>query len=165
MARIALGRFNFDFLVSILNPCYIGDLNEQWPQTGTTIDVVGTTNPGNSTGGVDPTWECFIDNISIGATNPFNFVENNWILCSAENLPDTSHVVTVNVKSHGHTFWFDYFRYTPSANVSAEGELVLVQNFDPDIHFDSSWQPLSPNANMTVTKGGSVAFNFTGETS
>lgn len=165
MARIVPGRFNFDFLVSSSQLLLGGVKRALRPQTGTRIDVVGTTDPGNSPGVIDPTWECFIDNVSIGATNPFNFVENNWILCSAENLADASHVVTVNVKSLGRPFWFDYFQYVPSANVSTERELVMVQNMDPDIHFDSSWQPLGPNANMTVTKGGSVTFNFTGETS
>ncbi|KIM39686.1 hypothetical protein M413DRAFT_447143 [Hebeloma cylindrosporum] len=134
----------------------------QFRFSGTAIDVFGTTDQGNSSGVIDPTWECFIDNTSIGATNPYNFAENNWLLCSAENLADTSHVITVNVKSRGRTFWFDYFQYLPSPNISTEGEFVLVQNLDPDIHFDSSWQPLGPNANMTVTKGGSVTFKFMG---
>jgi len=71
--------------------------------------------------------------------------------------------VTVNVKSRGRTFWFDYFQYVPSPNISTEGELVLVQNLDPDVHFDSTWEPLGTTANMTVARGGTVTINFTGE--
>jgi hypothetical protein len=138
-----------------------------WPPTGTRIDAFGTTNLKNTSGIIDPTWECFIDNVSIGATNPFNFVENNWVLCSAENLTDTSHVMTVNAKSNGTTFWFDYFQYIPSVDISSstDGELVMIDNMDPDIHFDSSWQSLGNIANMTSTKGANVTFSFIGEIS
>lgn len=118
------------------------------------------TSSGHS---ADPTWECFIDDISIGRTDPFQFAENNWLFCSSGILADTSHLLTVNAKSKGSTFWFDYLRFTPSANDSLGDALIYIDNTDPAIRYDSDWQPLGDIANMTSSTGSTVAFDFLGE--
>ena len=118
------------------------------------------TSSGHS---ADPTWECFIDDISIGRTDPFQFAENNWLFCSSGILADTSHLLTVNAKSKGSTFWFDYLRFTPSANGSLSDALIYIDNTDPAIRYDSDWQPLGDIANMTSSTGSTVVFNFLGE--
>lgn len=118
------------------------------------------TSSGHS---ADPTWECFIDNVSIGRTDPFQFAENNWLFCSSEILADTSHLLTVNANSRGHTFWFDYIRYTPSANAFLGDALVYIDSTDPAIRYDSDWRPLGNVANMTSSTGSTVAFDFLGE--
>ncbi|KAF9479548.1 hypothetical protein BDN70DRAFT_806815 [Pholiota conissans] len=134
----------------------------QFQFSGTQVAVFGTTDQTNATGHIDPTWECFVDSVSIGSMNPFQFVENNWNLCSADGLPDKSHVLTINANSHGRTFWFDYLRYVPSANVPLENALVLVDHTDRDLQYDSNWGPLGTIANMTSVNGAQVSLSFTG---
>lgn len=109
----------------------------------------------------DPSWECFIDEINIHRTKPFNFTENNWLLCSYEGLTDGPHNLTVSVTSNGHTFWFDYLQYTPSANVPLEDAVILVDYKDPAIRYYSVWVENNVSM-MTTTPGSGAVFNFIG---
>ncbi|KAF8228663.1 hypothetical protein L208DRAFT_1486098 [Tricholoma matsutake] len=94
--------------------------------TASSVEVWGTNYPQTTAnGGVDPTWECFVDNL----------------LCEKQQLDDGPHVITVNVISGGHTFWFDYIRYTPSA---------------------TGVRPLGATATFTTNFGAKMRFNFTG---
>lgn len=127
--------------------------------------MYGTIDQRNSSGEIDPTWECFVDDVSIGSMNPFQFVENNWVLCSVDGLPDKSHVLTVNASSHGQTFWFDYLRYVPSANVPLDNALVFVDHKDSELQYDSNWQALGSIGNMTDIRGSKVSLSFKGKTS
>ncbi|KAF5372356.1 hypothetical protein D9615_009233 [Tricholomella constricta] len=131
---------------------------------GTSIRVVGTTKLSriNETHW-DPSWECFVDQISIGATKPFAFPENNWNLCQQSVLNDGQHEITVKVTSAGTTFWLDYLVFTPSPEVSYDEAVLLVENSDTGILYDSSWGALGGTANMTTKKGSQVKFDFTGK--
>ena len=116
----------------------------------------------NTANGVDPSWECFVDNVSIGATAYFQYPENNWLFCSKGQLNDGPHVIHVNAVSNGHTFWFDYIRYTPSASVSTQNAIVSVDHLDPAVVYGSGWAPLGTTASFTSTLGADVTFQFTG---
>jgi len=133
---------------------------------GSSVKVFGSTNRvKNPTTGFDPSWECFVDKISIGATQPFEFAENNWLLCEQEQLVDGPHVVTVNVTQDtaaGRTFWFDNINYTPSLSVPKDGAYILIDNFDPDLFYGDGWGPLGGFANLTTTTSAELRFNFTG---
>ncbi|KAF9458804.1 hypothetical protein BDZ94DRAFT_1123479, partial [Collybia nuda] len=130
---------------------------------GTSVQVWGTTKLAKAADGTfDPSWECLVDKISIGATKPFEFPENNWLLCEQNGLIDGSHEIVVNVNTINHTFWFDKIQYTPSPSTSLETAVVLVDNHDPGISFDSSWRALGGTANMTQVKGSTASFLFTG---
>ena len=112
--------------------------------------------------GVDPTWECFVDNVSIGATTYFQYPENNWLFCQKGQLSDGPHVVKVNVVSNGHTFWFDYIRYAPSASVSTQNSVVVVDHLDPAIVYGTGWGALGTTATFTNNLGSDMSFKFTG---
>ncbi|KAF5372359.1 hypothetical protein D9615_009234 [Tricholomella constricta] len=131
---------------------------------GTSIRVFGTTKLSriNETHW-DPSWECFVDQISIGATKPFAYPENNWILCQKSALNDGQHEITVKVTSAGTTFWLDYLVFTPSPQVSYDEAVLLVENDDTSVMYDSSWVALGANANMTTKKGSQVKFDFIGK--
>ncbi|RDB15053.1 hypothetical protein Hypma_005450 [Hypsizygus marmoreus] len=130
---------------------------------GTSVKLFGTTNlvDTNSTR-YDPKWECFVDKVSIGATEPFAYHENNWLLCETSNLPVGAHEFTLNISTGGTTFWVDYLHYTPSPSTSDTSTIVVVENNDSAIVYDSSWQSLAGLANATSTQGSQVTFNFTG---
>lgn len=139
---------------------------------GTSIKVLGTTaldripitnGTGNGTT-FDPKWECFIDNISIGSTPPFQFAENNWVLCEEPSLLDTRHVLSVNVTTMGNTFWLDQLQYTPSRNaVPPNGtQVVMVSHTDPGVKFGGGWTSLGDTANCTTKLNSKLKFNFTG---
>lgn len=127
------------------------------------MNVFGTTNINNSSGTIDPTWECFIDGVSIGSTSPFQYAENNWLLCTwNDNGPAGSHVLTVNAKSTGHNFWFDWLQYEPPQSASVQNAVVYLDHMDAAIKFDSSWQSLGGSANMTTKEGSTVTLDFIG---
>ena len=130
--------------------------------SGTSVDVWGTNFPVNTANGVDPSWECFVDNVSIGATAYFQYPENNWLFCSKGQLNDGPHVIKVNVASGGHTFWFDFLRYAPSASVSTQNAIVAVDHLDPAIVYGSGWGPLGTTATFTNNPGTDMTFGFTG---
>ncbi|KAG5638614.1 hypothetical protein H0H81_011504 [Sphagnurus paluster] len=131
---------------------------------GTSISVVGTTNLVQIDNGTrwDPSWECFVDQISIGATAPFPYAENNWYLCQQNTLNDGPHEITINVTTAGNTFWLDYLLFTPSPTLSYNENVLLVQNNDPAIIYDSNWGALGGGANMTTVNGAEAKFNFVG---
>lgn len=117
----------------------------------------------NTTTGWDPRWECFVDNVSIGATDPFPYDENNWPLCQATDLNDGLHELAVNITSTtGQPFWLDYIQYAPSSSVSEETAYVVVDSLDPAIGYGVGWTALGGSANMTSTQGSIFQFNFTG---
>jgi hypothetical protein len=132
---------------------------------GSSVRVIGATNRVNTSTGFDPSWECFVDKISIGATPPYQYPETNWLLCEQKQLVDGQHVVTVNVNQAtqaGRTFWVDDIIYTPSSNVTSDGGYTLVSNLDPAIAYGDGWLDLSNVANSTSQTGTEFVFNFTG---
>ncbi|KAF9038631.1 hypothetical protein BJ165DRAFT_1531691 [Panaeolus papilionaceus] len=130
---------------------------------GTSVDLYGTTDIRRRRGTPDPTCECFIDGVSIGAVDPFGFAENNWRLCGAPNLTDGAHTLTVNVRSRGQTFWVDYIAFTASSIVSTSNEVYQMQNINPGIQYDPSWQPFASGmTDLTSRKGATVSLTFLG---
>ncbi|KAF9478490.1 hypothetical protein BDN70DRAFT_836032 [Pholiota conissans] len=133
--------------------------------TGTQVKVWGSNNLRNDSGVLDPTWECFIDHISIGATTPFQFAENNWVFCEQDTLVDGSHVLTVNATvKKAQTFWFDQIQYAPSASVPLDNKTILIDSLDPQVlsAYGSGWGSLGGTANQTTTTNSLFTFNFTG---
>ncbi|KAH9480158.1 hypothetical protein JR316_0006755 [Psilocybe cubensis] len=131
--------------------------------TGTKVTVFGTNNLRNDSGVLDPTWECFIDNNSIGNTPAFQFPENNWIFCEADGLSDGPHILTVNASvKKGQTFWFDDIQYVPSSSVSLDNTEIVVNNQDSAIQYGNGWVSLGNNANATQNTNSIFTFNFVG---
>ena len=80
---------------------------------------------------LDPAWECFVDNISIGSTAPFTMPENNWLFCEEGTLSDGPHILTVNATVlKNQTFWFDDIRYIPSVRVPLNQAAIVVDHLD-----------------------------------
>ncbi|KAF9458806.1 hypothetical protein BDZ94DRAFT_1300969 [Collybia nuda] len=130
---------------------------------GTSIEIWGTTDLAKISAGVfDPSWECFVDKISVGATKSFEYAENNWNLCGQNNLPDGIHEIVINVNSAGQVFWVDRIVYAPSPSLSLNAAVILVENHDTGINLDSKWQALGDEAAMTQTMSSIATFIFTG---
>lgn len=119
-------------------------------------------------GVLDPSWECFVDGISIEPTTPFQFPENNWILCTNNSLVDGPHVLTVNATvTNSQIFWLDRIQYVPSLSVPLDGKSILVNNLDPQLlqyAYGPGWEaiPGDPERNMTEQTNSSFTFEFTG---
>ena len=112
---------------------------------------------------LDPTWECFVDNISIGASTPFPYAENNWGFCEQDTLVDGPHILTVNATVlKNQTFWIDNIQYVPSASVSLDQKDIVVDNLDPQLQYGQGWQALGGTANMTTVPGSIFLYNFIG---
>ena len=120
--------------------------------------------PGNSTF-YDPSWECFVDDRSIGSTQPIPYPENNWVLCDTSDLAvarDGDHILIVNVTTMGTTFWFDYLEFDVPSYVTYGDSVLSVSSVDPGIEYGAGWGPLGNTANYTTNFGAQAAFNFTG---
>ena len=134
-----------------------------WSFSGSQVIVLGTTITTNSSGIQDPTWECFIDNASIGWNTTAVVIENNWILCEDSYLLDGPHVLRVQViVSNQQTFWFDQIQYLPSFNVSLDQSIVRIDSTDEAVQYSSGWLPLTGNVNYTQTEGSSLTLDFSG---
>ncbi|KAF5344751.1 hypothetical protein D9756_011075 [Leucocoprinus leucothites] len=146
-------------------PPYLGTLHGistngsvSFPFNGTSIEVLGTNSVVNFDTNPDPNWECFIDGISIGRDNLFEWAESNWRFCGRHDFADGNHTlrIEVTVQSPNHTFWLDQIRYIPSPTLPLDNKTILIENTDPAVQFDTQWGSLAENANIT-TKQGSVA--------
>ena len=131
--------------------------------SGSKIVVLGTSITTNISGTQDPTWECFVDNISIGWNiSAGSGAENNWVLCQSD-LQDGPHVLTTNVTVlQEQIFWFDQIQYLPSSNVSLDNSTVRVDSSDPAIQYGSGWTELGGFVNLTQTAGSTVTYDFFG---
>ena len=126
--------------------------------------MLGTSAVTNSSGTVDPRWECFVDGNSIGSEPPFVTHQNNWPLCVAPTLPDGEHVVTLNVTSSGRSFYFDQIKYLPTHNAESQPSdvIVIVEQTDPSISYTGEWRNVNDSAMSTSQVGATVGVNFTG---
>ncbi|KAJ7059395.1 hypothetical protein C8F01DRAFT_1144346 [Mycena amicta] len=70
---------------------------------GTSVAVSGSIAVTKLADGTyDPSWECDVDGIKIGESNPtFAFAENNWSLCNQDVISPGAHMLTVTVHSKG----------------------------------------------------------------
>lgn len=112
---------------------------------------------------LDPTWDCFVDDISIGPTDPFPYAENNWVFCNHPNLVDGPHILTVNATvMKNQTFWFDNIQYSPSAGVPLDKAAIIVDSLDSQLQYGDGWGALGGSANMTTKAGSIFTFDFIG---
>jgi len=131
--------------------------------TGTAVRVYGSTQIRNNSGEIDPQWECFVDQVSIGSAKPFAYPENNWLFCSQGNLTDGLHAISVNATiSTGRTFWFDRIEYAPSTRLSLSNKAIRVDNSDPELQYGPGWSSFGGVANGTQRSGSIFTFNFYG---
>ena len=134
-----------------------------WSFSGAQVIVLGTSITTNISGSQDPTWECFIDNASIGWNTVLINPENNWVLCEDSHLPDGPHVLRVQVTvSNQQTFWFDQIQYLPFFDVSLDQSIVRIGSTDQAVQYSSGWQPMAGIANYTQTEGSSLTLDFSG---
>ncbi|KAF5316553.1 hypothetical protein D9619_006745 [Psilocybe cf. subviscida] len=128
--------------------------------------VLGTTNISkNSAGVIDPTWECLVDGNPIPLKNPFPFTENNWVLCSWDSsiVPFGQHTLTVNVKSAGRAFLFDYFTYIPSPNANVNNAGISLACTDSALQYGAGWKLYGDNLGRMAPAGGApVSLSFYG---
>ncbi|KAH6890044.1 hypothetical protein BKA70DRAFT_1328817 [Coprinopsis sp. MPI-PUGE-AT-0042] len=129
---------------------------------GSSVTLWGSNNPRNESGIIDPTWDCLIDNVDVGATDPFPFAENNWAFCDWKGTPG-EHTLTVRANSQGQTFWVDRVEYVPSptANV-AGGSVISVSHADNAIKLGEGWGALGGTANFTTSRGATAEVEFVG---
>ncbi|KAJ7853600.1 hypothetical protein B0H13DRAFT_1642854 [Mycena leptocephala] len=121
--------------------------------------IMVTTDANNVT---DPSWDCFVDEIKISNPQPtFKFPENNWVLCEQPQISSGSHVLTIQVQSKAHAFYFDYLVYTPPPGASFESAVLVYPNTDPSVSFGSGWSAFG-GENGTNSNGAQVAVNFHG---
>ncbi|KAF8912183.1 hypothetical protein CPB84DRAFT_1820846 [Gymnopilus junonius] len=131
--------------------------------TGSKVTIFGSNNRVNSSGTLDPTWNCFVDGVATGPTAYFQYPENNWVFCDQDSLSDGQHVITVNATvTSGHTFWFDSIQYVPSASNDLSPDAILVDNHDADLQFGSGWGSLGGSANMTTVSNSIFTYEWTG---
>lgn len=129
---------------------------------GTRARLFGTSDIKNRTGVIDPSWNCFADQKSVGAASPSPYLQNNWLLCDWVDLPDGRHVVTVNATGTEKNFWVDRIHYIPSPSVNLESATLMVDRRDPNISTGSGWEPLGNIGIMTRRTGASLTFKFEG---
>jgi len=162
MEQMIMPVFRSRLAVSICyNPSPISPLISP---AGTSVSVIGSNNLRNDSGVLDPTWECFVDHISIGKTTPFQFAENNWVFCEQAVLVDGPHLLTVNATvANKQTFWFDRIQYVPSAGMSLASKAILVDSGDKALQYGTGWGALGGTANSTSRTGSAFSFEFDGE--
>ncbi|KAJ7089063.1 hypothetical protein C8R44DRAFT_818741 [Mycena epipterygia] len=130
---------------------------------GTSIRVYGTIMVSTDSNNVtDPTWDCFVDEITISNPQPtFKFPENNWVLCDQPQIASGPHVLTIQVQSKGQAFYLDDLVYTPTADAGEGSSTLIYPNTDPAVSFGSGWTTFG-GENATQTRGAEVALNFQG---
>ena len=132
--------------------------------SGSQISVLGASITSNASGTEDPSWECFVDNISIGRhISAGTANQNNWVFCSSDpSLQNGPHVFSMNVTVlHQQTFWFDQIQYRSSSNVPLDNLTVRVDSTDSTVVYSSGWTE-SGFVNLTQNAGSTVTYEFIG---
>jgi hypothetical protein len=130
---------------------------------GSRVRVMGTNQIRNDSGVIDPQWSCYVDGIGIDGASPFQYTENNWRFCSAYDITDGPHTLTVNATvARNQTFWLDRFEYVPSTSVSLANRTIMLTSTDPAIQFGSGWNNYANIGNWTQRHGALFALDFYG---
>ena len=182
-ASMSLQAFLF---ISAVCPVYFTDLFSSPPTgtllfSGSAIVVYGTianSSITNASGTQDPTWECFIDNNSIGwILPPTDGTQNNYDLCDGgpAHFEDGPHSLTLKVNvSNQQTFWFDQIQYAPSASVSLNQSFLRIDSNDSAIQyspaggwsyqaiFSSGISLFGGNTSSTQITGAALTYQFFG---
>ncbi|KAF8802696.1 hypothetical protein BYT27DRAFT_7172525 [Phlegmacium glaucopus] len=138
------------------------DANLSFPFSGSSVVVFGTSITTNASTHF-PTWECFIDNKTIGSKDSCEPARNYCIFCQNDQLQDGPHVLSVRVKVvNEQTFWFDQIQYIPSSNVSLDQSLLRIDSSDPTIQYSAAWQSGPDIVNYTQIAGSSLTYEFSG---
>ena len=125
---------------------------------------MGTGNLTVTDAGDNQSWECFVDNVSIGSNPSTRFPENNWIFCEADSLPDSQHNITLRViVLNQNTFWFDKIVYSPSSSVNLDLSLIMVNSSDSSVTYGPGWQDMRDIGKMTLQQGANATVDFSGE--
>lgn len=112
-----------------------------------------------------PSWECFVDQVSINNTPPFSAAQNNWILCE-KALKAGPHTLSIKIApSTNDTFWFDHLRYTPLPNASFSEAVLYVPS--QEVNLTSNWEPRAgvpsvDDAQIAFQRGSTATFEFVG---
>ncbi|KAG6843031.1 hypothetical protein H0H87_008454 [Tephrocybe sp. NHM501043] len=133
---------------------------------GTSITVYGTNQTLPDFG-----WECLIDNVRVIDMPKPPQVDNNWKLCGATSMREDTHSIAINVlsASNSGTLWIDYFRYTPLANATFNGDVTIhVPSSDPGIKYSAGWSTFGAFASVELAHysqslNANVEFTFVGE--
>ncbi|KAF9037559.1 hypothetical protein BJ165DRAFT_1353349, partial [Panaeolus papilionaceus] len=155
-----LGNFGTPFQNTLHGINEDGSLSFQF--SGSAIMVFGTSRISGFGTTQDPSYECFIDNRSIGAKTPLQFAENNWLFCETSGLSGGSHTLTIQAKVASMTFWLDRIQYAPSSGSDFNQALAWVDDQDSSVSFDSNWEALRDIATMTQTNGAKATVTFNG---
>ncbi|KAF8151517.1 hypothetical protein B0H34DRAFT_132315 [Crassisporium funariophilum] len=131
--------------------------------SGSYVALQGTCDVEKVDGVLNPSWECFVDGVSIGYKEPHFFLEDRCTLCETEHLDDRPHVITVNTTVRNNKiFWFDDVSYIPSASVALDQALVYIESSDSSIQYGAGWRGVRDIAYMTSEAGSKLTFEFTG---
>ncbi|KAF8808509.1 hypothetical protein BYT27DRAFT_7334196 [Phlegmacium glaucopus] len=137
---------------------------------GTQVRVLDTLDIRNNSGVLDPTWQCFIDNVRIDVdmsalvANTSEDPDNQQVFCSDNLLLDGPHIITVNATVQNRTFWFDSIHYVPSASVPLDQEAIYVNSLDPQLQYGrGQWDYLFGQIpDSTSVTGATLNFSFIG---
>ena len=140
-------------------------LTRSFNGAGTRVRALGTNLIRNDSGVIDPQWECFVDNVSIGSSAPFRYPENNWLFCPETPVQDGHHTLTIQTAvARNQTFWFDRIEYRPSPSLSLENQTIRVPYSDATIQYGNGWGNFGDFAKGTQRNGAVMTFNFYGMT-
>ncbi|KAF8151509.1 hypothetical protein B0H34DRAFT_664724 [Crassisporium funariophilum] len=130
--------------------------------SGPRIHVLGTSDVEIVNNVANPSFECFVDGVSIESEEPSKDPLNHWPLCGTSKLHDGEHVFTLNATVRNRrTFWFDMLDYIPTRGTVDQAD-ICVSSVDPRIHYGPGWKVWGGLANITSEAGSKVTFEFTG---
>ncbi|KAF7317810.1 hypothetical protein MKEN_00868900 [Mycena kentingensis (nom. inval.)] len=134
---------------------------------GTAVAVYGSMNTTTLDGTVTPSWTCLVDGLGI-VNQPVVNLLNNKILCNGSDLSaDREHELSVNIKTSGQPFIFDYVLYVPSPTqrtVAGPSVVVFTDADKSNVTFSGTWNQFK-GGTATHGTGAQMIFNFAGGSS
>ncbi|TFK17577.1 hypothetical protein FA15DRAFT_734280 [Coprinopsis marcescibilis] len=108
------------------------------------VIVSGTKFNGNGTIG-NASWQCIIDGQTIAPPYDRSFIQNDYAYCSASDLQDATHTLTMNVGASESTpLWLDRIQFFPTVNTAYHATLsgysVALMVNDTSLRYGPGWQ-------------------------
>lgn len=114
----------------------------------------------DANGVADPDWDCLLGGQVVAKQSYFQYVENNWVFCSFQDLTAGQYTIGLKVKTKGRTFWFDQIQYRPTGVV--QNEVVATTRDDADLSYSKGWAALANVGYNTLVGGSTATFRFIG---
>ncbi|KAH6902397.1 hypothetical protein BKA70DRAFT_1112962, partial [Coprinopsis sp. MPI-PUGE-AT-0042] len=127
------------------------------------ITIVGSSNPANVSGILDPSHTCLVDGVNVPPRETLRLHINLFPWCTTNSTYLGEHVLTLTAVSSSRAFYVDRIAYIPDRSSPPQSPTVAIAHDDLAVKYlDESWNFVKTAGMVTQQPGAMISITFTG---